>query len=853
MTQTILMVAEKPSIAETLAKALSRGKYSSRKGVSPAVQVHEFVGTFQGHAAAIKITSVAGHVYTTDFPPQYQNWDRTDPVTLFDAEVIKEEANSKTRLPAHLRAEAKGVSHLVLWLDCDREGENICFEVIKNVKPLLSNSKNIWRAKFSSLVPSDLVKAYEKLGYPNENEALSVDARQEIDLKLGVAFTRYQTRYFQGKYGDLDSACISYGPCIIPTLWFCVNRHQEIQSFQPETFYSLEVGLKSAFGGDVIYPSWERQRLFDQRAVICFKELLSKSTSGRVSEVTESDERRLRPLPLDTVSMLKLCSSTLGIGPQHAMHVAERLYLQGYITYPRTETNRYPSAFDLRSVLSSLSHSQHWGKEASGALESCDSNKPRTDGKDMGDHPPITPVRLAHQSDLDHDMWRVYELVSRHFIATVSKDCKFKKIKASIEIGYERFSLVGRRVVDPGFLKATDESMSNIDLPPLKKGDSLLIDSIAIVSGKTSPPSHLSESDLLSLMEKHSIGTDSSMAVHINNICERNFVRLQDPGRRLVPTKLGIVLINGYTAIDPELVTPKVRADIESQCALIAVGKAKACEVIAHVLSMFKRKFEYFFSNISKLDSLFESSFTSLAMTGKPTSRCGKCKKFMNLIDKKPVRLYCRHCDEAYQLPSGGTVRLYKELTCPLDGFELVLISHPGSGGKAYPVCPLCYNDPPFKNDHQQIMNCHECPHATCKHSLATLGVCPCTQEGCKGTLCLDPESKPKWKLDCNKCNFQIKLFTDDEFPAHKLSVSIDKCDECNSFLLDIEYHKDKDGEKNYTGCIVCDPVLNKGIEGVFSRNAKFFNAKARGKGKGKRFKHKNAKNIDPRMTFDQF
>ena len=197
MTQTILMVAEKPSIANSLANALSKGRHTSRKGVSQAVQVHEFQGTFQGQSAFIKITSVAGHVYTTDFPPQYQNWDRTEPVTLFDAEVVKIEANPKTRLPAHLKAEAKGVSHLVLWLDCDREGENICFEVIRNVKPSLSNPKNVWRAKFSSLVPSDLVKAYEHLGWPNENEAQSVDARQEIDLKLGVAFTRFQTRYFQ--------------------------------------------------------------------------------------------------------------------------------------------------------------------------------------------------------------------------------------------------------------------------------------------------------------------------------------------------------------------------------------------------------------------------------------------------------------------------------------------------------------------------------------------------------------------------------------------------------------------------------------------------------------------------------
>jgi DNA topoisomerase III len=87
----------------------------------------------------------------------------------------------------HLFDCAKGCSHIVLWLDCDREGENICFEVLDCAVPALSHarpSRFIWRARFSAISAPEITSAMANLGEPNENEALAVDARQELDLKV---------------------------------------------------------------------------------------------------------------------------------------------------------------------------------------------------------------------------------------------------------------------------------------------------------------------------------------------------------------------------------------------------------------------------------------------------------------------------------------------------------------------------------------------------------------------------------------------------------------------------------------------------------------------------------------------
>ena len=77
---------------------------------------------------------------------------------------------------------------------------------------------------------------------PDKYAAMSVDARQEMDLKIGVAFSRLMTRAYldmaKEKFRLRDQKVISFGPCQTPTLWLCVQRHKEIQNFRPEEFFN---------------------------------------------------------------------------------------------------------------------------------------------------------------------------------------------------------------------------------------------------------------------------------------------------------------------------------------------------------------------------------------------------------------------------------------------------------------------------------------------------------------------------------------------------------------------------------------------------------------------------------------
>jgi DNA topoisomerase-3 len=138
------------------------------------------MGTIFGQHARFKITSVTGHIFCRDFPPKYADWYQCDPIELFDALTLKREvppayqASPDNNLVSHLKKEAEGCSYLVLWLDNDKEGENICFEVvdITSAHLLKLNGQQIFRAKFSSIARRDIIHAFESLAEgPNKNES----------------------------------------------------------------------------------------------------------------------------------------------------------------------------------------------------------------------------------------------------------------------------------------------------------------------------------------------------------------------------------------------------------------------------------------------------------------------------------------------------------------------------------------------------------------------------------------------------------------------------------------------------------------------------------------------------------
>ncbi|EZG77688.1 putative DNA topoisomerase III [Gregarina niphandrodes] len=758
----VLMVAEKPSVAEAIAKALSPGCSKQSRGSLPLWQLK---GEYEGREAEIRVTSTTGHIFSLDFSSEYNDRNRIDETTLFDAPVKKKVESSG--VVAMLQKEGREVDRLVLWLDCDREGENICYEVIGIVgKVNAAAAKSARRVKFSSLVASDLRQAFKTaLRSPNKCESDSVDARQELDLKIGVSFTRFLTRYLK----DFHGSTVSYGPCQMPTLWFCVNRLEEIESFVSQRFWTLELSIFD----NSTRAQWQGGRVYDEQTARVLHELFREAGStATVAKKATSTRKLKRPLPFNTMNMLKAASTTLGMSPQRAMMVAENLYLSGYITYPRTESTKFAPAFDVKQVVGLLTGRSSCVASLAQNLFNSNTVSPNNAGVDMGDHPPITPCAAAG-SFMSDDHERLYTLIASQFLQSIcSEDAVYTDhVLELVLLGDQVFKTKLTKLTKLGHLAykvfggtaASDTTGSSGVWDMLNVGDRIAVDKIALNSDLTRPPSLLSESDLLTLMEKNSIGTDASVTQHIQSIVSRGYVHLKMPGRFMEPTKLGLNLCRGFTRIDSELTRPTVRAIIERSCDQVAKGNMDRGRVVQHVLSEFKVKFQHFLRRVKVLDEVLNLSVEAHSGDGRaaPLSRCGRCRRYMVLLNQR--KLICLHCAFALSVPLRCKLRTVAETAkCIHDDFEILVAIE--KNNRAYCFCPFCYNYPPTAASASASApgavryTCLDSASKTMYGSLYRHGLGLCDSSDCsgRGWIYLQNFNGCHLSLACTGCRFLL-------------------------------------------------------------------------------------------------
>ena len=563
-----LIVAEKNISAERIARILAgKGKVST--GKESGISTYSFNDT--------TVVGLKGHVVEVDFVPGYDDWRSAEktPRSLIDAGTRK--VTTEKKIVATLQRLAKKAGEVIIATDFDTEGELIGKEAVDLIREV-NQKVPVKRARFSAITPQEIQGAFSDLKELDTALASAGEARQVIDLVWGASLTRFIS--IAARRGGKN--ILSVGRVQSPTLAMIVDREKEIAAFVPEKYWTLQVTSEKA--GEAFTARHATARFTVQAEAQAAKDRTRPPLFVLDVKVGEKVDRP--PAPFDTTGFL-VGAGRLGFSASNAMRIAEDLYMNGFISYPRTDNTVYPKSLSLDAILVTLQGSP-FAREAAWVREN--RRKEPTRGKKVStDHPPIHPTGSATREILGEERFRVYELVVRRFLATLSPDAVWKTVRCALEAGGEPYLATGARLVTPGWRRVyTYQEAEDHVLPPLAAGDKLPISSVLLEEKETQPPPRYTQSRLIQRMEELGLGTKSTRHEVIAKLLGRRYVE----GNPLKPTPVGRAVIESLEDHADAITKPEMTRTLEADMQEIKVRNRTRDFVIGESREMLHKVFD---------------------------------------------------------------------------------------------------------------------------------------------------------------------------------------------------------------------------------------------------------------------
>ncbi len=565
---------------------------------------------------------------------------------------------------------AKKADEVVIATDYDREGELIGSDASGLVRGVNSTAP-IKRARFSAITKEEIERAFAELGDVSEELAQAGEARQDIDLVWGAVLTRYLTKVKFSGVGQPRSA----GRVQTPTLKLIVDREKERDAFLPETYWVVKaVFAKIAASADAsgaleFSAVHQTERFKVQADAQRVMDAVAGQSRGRVTGVSKTTRRVKPPTPFNTTA-LQAAAAAEGISPARAMRIAESLYMDGLVSYPRVDNTVYPASLDLRSILRSLAAVPAYHEYANRLLGQ--SKLQATAGaKETTDHPPIHPTGAADPEKVKPEAWKLYNLISRRFMATLSADAVLESTKVTVEVAGEPFVARGDVIVSAGFRAVYPYGMRKDEvLPALAVDESVDFGGAELEEKQTKPPARYSQGALIQEMEKRGLGTKATRHAIIQTLEDRRYIA-NDP---VEPTCLGITVIDALATFADRITTPDMTAELEAEMDAIANGRARRIEVVDHSRQLLAGVMNNLLPKAAEVGEMLKTAAAEDARVG-TCPRSGHDLLVKSSVRTKGQFVGCAgwpECEVTYPLPQGKIEPV--EEPCPTCGTPQVKV-----------------------------------------------------------------------------------------------------------------------------------------------------------------------------------
>src|SRR3989344_7972340 len=492
-----LLIAEKPSAAEKIAFALADNKPVKKS--NNRVPYYEIIH----NGKKLIVCAAVGHLYNLaektkkwTYPAYDIEW-KDSPSVRKDASYVKDYIDTLTKL-------SKDADEFTICTDFDIEGELIGWNALR----FACGQKDGHRMKFSTLTKGDLRDAYQnKTRHIDWGQAHAGETRHKMDWYWGINLSRALTASIKAAN---SFKVMSIGRVQGPALKLIVDREREIAAFKPQPFWQIQL-LGHAKSKDL--EAWHVEDKFwdKEKAEKTFAKVKHEK-SAIVTKIKRAEVKQSAPFPFDLTTLQTESYAHLGMSPKETLAHAQKLYLAGVISYPRTSSQQLDPKLGFPSIFNQLKKMPKYEQLVEKLLQEKEL-KPHNGKKTDPAHPAIYPTGNVPKTLTEREA-KVYDLIVKRFLATFGPDATIETLALTMDVKKEEFKANGKRTIVPGWhiFYMPYIKQKEIELPAVKENDEVNIKELNLLSKETQTPKRYTQSSIIKELEKRNLGTKATRA-----------------------------------------------------------------------------------------------------------------------------------------------------------------------------------------------------------------------------------------------------------------------------------------------------------------------------------------------------
>lgn len=601
-----LIIAEKPKAAKRIAEAISNRR-AMKCLYKKEVPYWYFIDGYNYYV----IAPAVGHLFglkTNDhgFPVFNYYW-----TPIWEVDSKSYYAKKYYELLEKL---AKKATLYVNACDYDIEGSVIGYMIIR----FLGDPRKAKRMKYSSLTDEELRNAFLRLEPLDKPMIEAGLCRHELDWLWGINISRALMRAYQLVTGKRIS--LSAGRVQSPTLIEVVNREKARRLHIPVPIPSLTIQGRienQILNLELIEP--KPQTFTEARKLV---EKLREKPRAIVVDVKRKEEYIPPPPPFNLGDLQSEAARIYGFSPARTQRIAEQLYLDALISYPRTNSQKLPLTLDYENIFNKISQIQGYNLlvrkllvETSGHL------KPRQGPKEDPAHPAIYPTGVKPVR-LSADKWKIYDLIVRRFISTFSRPANIHNLRAIMVLDNIRLGFSAKTLVYPGWTYYYPYvDLKTIRLPAIRKGDYIEIVRTVLKTSYSPSPKAYTKIGIVRWMEANNIGTEATRARIMETLFTRKY--LETHGVKVTVTDLGFSVAEVLEEYFSKITSVELTRKFEEYMKDIRMGIRSRSQVLEEAKKTLVKLIEEYTPNIRNVGVALAISMGTL----KPQNKCILCNR----------------------------------------------------------------------------------------------------------------------------------------------------------------------------------------------------------------------------------